>query len=163
MRRILACAALATTIAGLGAAGVQAGQEKPRLPAIERQPTAAAVVREHFDALNDCDLQRLVAQYPNRAQFHLNDGKDIVVLRGRRQIYDLFAGFVKPYPEGLCGLKFTPERTFSIDDTLVIQFRVTAPFLAKTYRGSDAYVTKGGLMVGQVSTFEGTDLKFKRR
>jgi len=162
MRRVIACITVVALAGGLGAVAVQ-GKEKPRLAPIKRQATPAAVVAEHLDALNDCDLDRLVAQYPRDAQFHLSDGKDIVVLRGRRQIRDLFAGFVKPYPTGLCGLTFTPERTFPVAGTLVVQFRVTAPFLARTYRGSDAYVTRDGLMAGQVSTFEGTDLKFRKR
>jgi hypothetical protein len=33
--------------------------------------------------------------------------------------------------------------------------------LAEPYKGSDAYVTRDGLMAAMVSTFEGTDLKMK--
>jgi len=87
MRRVIACITVVALAGGLGAVAVQ-GKEKPRLAPIKRQATPAAVVAEHLDALNDCDLDRLVAQYPGDAQFHLSDGKDIVVLRGRRQIRD---------------------------------------------------------------------------
>jgi len=36
-----------------------------------------------------------------------------------------------------------------------------ADFLTETYKGSDAYVTKDGLMYAQVTTFDGSRLKFK--
>ena len=58
-------------------------------------------------------------------------------------------------------MKFTPEQTFPVGETLNIQWRAEAEFLAEPYRGSDAYETRDGLMAAMVSTFKGTDLKLK--
>jgi hypothetical protein len=38
----------------------------------------------------------------------------------------------------------------------------SAPFLAEPYNGSDAYITKDGLMQAMVTTFDGAALKFKK-
>jgi hypothetical protein len=75
----------------------------------------------------------------------------------------LFANFVKPHDQGgLCGMKFTPEQTFVVGETLNIQWKAEADFLAEPYKGSDAYETHDGLMAGMVSTFKGADLKMKK-
>ena len=37
-----------------------------------------------------------------------------------------------------------------------------ADFLAEPYRGSDAYITKNGLMQAMVTTFDGGALKMKK-
>ena len=63
---------------------------------------------------------------------------------------------------GLCGMKFTPEQTFVVGETLNIQWKAEADFLAEPYKGSDAYETHDGLMVAMVSTFKGADLKLKK-
>ena len=39
-----------------------------KLPPIKRQATPEAVVKEHLDALNQCDYGRLMALYPLNAQ-----------------------------------------------------------------------------------------------
>ncbi|MBO3459639.1 nuclear transport factor 2 family protein [Aetokthonos hydrillicola Thurmond2011] len=128
-------------------------------PSLVRQPTAAKVVVEHLRALNSCNLDRILAQYPDVAEIHLPNG---TVTKGRDQLYELFAGFVKPGGEGgFCGITFTPEYVSQVGGTINVQWRVDAPFLAEPYRGSDAYETKDGLMYAQVTTFNGNDLKFK--
>jgi hypothetical protein len=133
--------------------------EDMKLPPLQRQPTPQAVIDEHLDALNKCDWNRLMAQYPEDYQLNLPDG---VVVKGRQKAAELFAGFVKSHDQGgLCGIKFTPEQTLKVGDTLNIQWKAEADFLAEPYRGSDAYETHDGLMVAMVSTFKGTDLKFK--
>ena len=39
----------------------------------------------------------------------------------------LFANFVKPHDQGgLCGMKFTPEQTFVVGETLNIQWKAEA-------------------------------------
>ena len=130
-----------------------------KLPPLQRQPTPQAVIDEHLDALNKCDWKRIMAQYPEDYQLNLPDG---VVVKGRQKAAELFAGFVKPHDQGgLCGMKFTPEQTFTVGETLNIQWKAEAEFLAEPYRGSDAYETHDGLMVAMVSTFKGADLKFK--
>lgn len=49
-----------------------------------------------------------------------------------------------------------------IGDTLVTQWTGNAPFLAEPYKGSDAYITKDGLMQAMVTTFDGGALKMKK-
>ena len=86
-----------------------------------------------------------------------------VVVKGREAAGKLFADFVKPHDQGgLCGIKFTPEQTFVVGETLNIQWKAEAEFLAEPYKGSDAYETHDGFMAAMVSTFKGTDLKPKK-
>jgi len=134
--------------------------EDLKLPPLKRQPNPQAVINEHFDALNKCDWNRIMAQYPPDYQLNLPDG---VVVKGSEEAGKLFANFVKPHDQGgLCGMKFTPEQTFVVGETLNIQWKAEADFLAEPYKGSDAYETHDGLMVGMVSTFNGADLKLKK-
>ena len=41
----------------------------PLFPPLKRQPTPEAVVAEHLAALNACDWNRLMAQYPPSVHF----------------------------------------------------------------------------------------------
>ena len=133
--------------------------EDLKLPPLQKQATPAAVLNEHFDALNKCDWNRIMAQYPPDYQLHLPDG---MVVKGREKAGELFAGFVKPHDQGgLCGIKFTPEQSFAVGDTINVQWRAEAEFLAEPYRGSDAYETHDGLMAAMVSTFKAADMKLK--
>jgi|SRR5215831_3976464 len=80
------------------------------------------------------------------APFPRNGG---VVVKGREEAGKLFANFVKPADQGgLCGIKFTPEQTFIVGETLNIQWKAEAEFLTEPYKGSDA--------------FNGADLKMKK-
>ena len=134
--------------------------EDLKLPPLQAQSTPQAVIDEHLDALNKCDWNRLMAQYPPNYQLNLPDG---VVVKGREAAGKLFADFVKPHDQGgLCGVKFTAEQTFVVGETLNVQWSAEAEFLAEPYKGSDAYETHDGLMAGMVSTFKGTDLKVKK-
>ena len=129
------------------------------LPSLKRQATPKAVVDEHLDALNRCDWARLMAQYPPDVEIFLPAGQ---VVKGRREVGELFAGFVKPFKDGgLCGLTFESEHVLVVGDTVNMQWRATADFLAVPYLGADAYVTQDGLMRAQVSTFDGAQLKKK--
>jgi hypothetical protein len=129
------------------------------LPPLKTQPTAAAVLAEHLDALNSCNWERLMAQYPAEVEFFLPAGQ---VIQGREAVGELFATFVKPFAEGgLCGITFTVEHEFTVDGTVNAQWVATGDFLAEPYRGADAYVTKDGLMYAQVSTFDAAQLKTK--
>jgi hypothetical protein len=133
--------------------------EEMKLPPLQKQSTPQAVIDEHFDALNKCDWNRIMAQYPADYQLHLPGG---MVVKGREKAGELFANFVKPRAQGgLCGIKFTPEQTFVVGETLNIQWKAEADFLAEPYKGSDAYETHDGLMAGMVSTFKGEDMKLK--
>ncbi len=129
------------------------------LPSLKPQATPKAVVDEHLDALNRCDWTRLMAQYPPDVEFFLPGGQ---IVKGRREVGELFEGFVKPVKDGgLCGLTFESEHVLIVGDTVNVQWRATAAFLAAPYRGADAYVTQDGLMRAQVSTFDGSQLKRK--
>ena len=139
-------------------AGSVAIAAEPVLPALKRQPSVQKVFDEHVDALNRCDWNRLMAQYPKDVEIHLPDG---TVKKGRAQVGELFAGFCKARPDGLKGLKFTAESAFLVGNTLNVQWRADADFLSEPYKGSDAYVTRDGLMAAQVTTFDGSKLKFK--
>lgn len=130
------------------------------LPPQKRFPTPQAVVDEHLAAINACDFNRLMAQYPDDVQFFLPGGQ---VVKGRQEVAELFRGFVKPVKDGgLCGLKFTTEHTFAVGDTINVMWVGNADFLAEPYRGADAYETKNGLMQAQVTTFDGAALKMKK-
>jgi hypothetical protein len=134
-------------------------QAQMKLPELKKQPTPQAVLDEHFAALNACDWDRLLAQYPEDAQIHLGNG---TIIKGRAAIGDLFAGFCKdPKDGGLKGLQFAPEHSVQIVGTFATQWVATAPFLAEPYRGSDAYITHDGYMKAMVSTFDGGALKKK--
>lgn len=129
------------------------------LPDLVPQPTPEAVVAEHLAALNACDWNRLMAQYPEDAEIHLSGG---TIIAGREAIGALFDGFCKPVAEGgLIGLRFSAEHSFVVGDTVNAQWVADSDFLAEPYKGSDAYVTRDGLMAAMVTTFEGTDLKLK--
>ncbi|MEM9440213.1 MAG: nuclear transport factor 2 family protein [Pseudomonadota bacterium] len=129
------------------------------LPELVRQDSPQAVVDEHLDALNACDWDRLMAQYPDEVEFHLVDG---VLVRGRESVGELFEGFCKSREDGgLNGLTFTTISSQTVDGTINVQWSADADFLAEPHIGSDAYVTKDGLMYAQVTTFDGSKLKFK--
>ncbi len=61
---------LSIAVAMLGGAA----QAQMKLPELKKQPTAQAVLDEHFAALNACDWNRLLAQYPEDAQINLPNG-----------------------------------------------------------------------------------------
>jgi len=139
--------------------GGHARNNPPLFPPLKRQPTPEAVVAEHLAALNACDWNRLMAQYPPSVHFFLPGG---VVIVGRKAVGELFTGFCKSRAEGgNLGLIFTPEQTFKVGKTINAQWRAEADFLTEPYRGADAYVTKGGLMYAQVTTFGAPPLPYK--
>lgn len=145
--------------AGLSIAATSFAADNQALPPIKKQPTPENVLAEHLDALNQCDWNRLVAQYPEDAEIHLPDG---VILKGRQKVGDLFNGFCKDRPNGLRGLKFTVQTSFKVGNTFNVMWKADAPFLAEPYIGSDAYVTRNGMMAAMVTTFDGSKLKFKQ-
>lgn len=145
-------------LAALAAALTMEAQQK--LPPIKKQPTPMAVIDEHFDALNKCDWNRLVAQFPDNVEFFLPAGVDVI---GRQKVGELFQNVVKPMKEGgVCGLTFERVHTFVVGDTITIHWRIVGPGLLEPYHGTDAYITKNGLMASQVTTFVRGDLKEKK-
>ncbi len=146
-------------LAGLAAAPLAAVAQSA-LPEIKRQPSAQAVLDEHLDALNHCDWSRIVAQYPDNAQINLPGG---AIVAGRKAIGEMFAGFCKDAKDGgLKGIVFKVEHSTAVGETFATQWVATADFLAEPYRGSDAYMTKDGLMQAMVTTFDGAALKMKK-
>jgi hypothetical protein len=142
------------------AISAQSAQAQMKLPELKKQPTAEAVLDEHFAALNACDWNRLLAQYPEDAQINLPNG---TIVKGRAAIGDLFVGFCKdPKDGGLKGIQFQVEHSTPIENTFATQWVATAPFLAEPYRGSDAYITHDGYMQAMVTTFDGNALKMKK-
>ncbi|MFL6351302.1 MAG: nuclear transport factor 2 family protein [Bryobacteraceae bacterium] len=135
------------------------GAQSRSMPARKRQATPERVVEEHLAAFNACDSNRLMAQFPDNVEFFSPHG---AVVRGRKALGDMFAKVVKPPSEGgTCGLKITAEHKFVVGETVNVQWRAEAPFLAEPYRGADAYETHDGLMAAQVTTFNQSELKMK--
>lgn len=151
--------------ATLGALGVMSivgpaiGQEANVLPPLHLQPNAEMVTAEHIDALNKCDWDRLMAQYPEEVLLITPGG---VWVEGRAAVGDLFTGFCKDRAEnGFKGATFIAEKVKTVGDTVNVSWRVEADWLAEPYKGADAYVTHDGLMYVQVTTFDPTDMKLK--
>ena len=141
------------------AAPAMADGHSRTLPPLKIQPNAEMVTFEHIEALNACDWDRLMAQYPEEVLFILPNG---VWVEGRAAIGDVFAGFCTPREEGgFLGATFIAEKVKKVGDTVNVSWRVEADWLAEPYKGADAYVTEDGLMYVQVTTFDPADMKFK--
>ena len=95
--RILLGVCLALTCALTEVQGTRQITSGKVLPSLKRQATPKAVVDEHLDALNRCDWTRLMAQYPPEVELFLPGGQ---VVKGRREVGELFEGLVKPPKDG---------------------------------------------------------------
>jgi len=158
MRSTFAFGMGTATIAGLITFAVIDAQTRS-MPVMRRQPTPKKVVEEHLAAFNACDWNRLMAQFPENVEFFSPNG---AVVRGRKALGEMFAKVVKPPSQGgTCGLTITPEHIFMVGETVNVQWRAEAPYLAEAYRGADAYETHDGLMAAQVTTFDESALKMK--
>lgn len=154
-----------TAYATLGALSAMAlmgqamGQEVKVLPPLHTQPIPEMVTFEHIDALNKCDWDRLMAQYPEEVLFILPGGTWV---EGRAAIGEVFTGFCKDHKDGgFKGATFIAEKVKTVGDTVNVSWRVEAEWLAEPYKGADAYVTHDGLMYTQVTTFDPADMKLK--
>jgi hypothetical protein len=156
---LVAAAAVAVTAEGSTQHPGRTAAARQVLPPLKRQGSPEAVVAEHLAALNACDWNRLMAQYPPDVHFFLPAG---VVIIGREAVGQLFTGFCKDRSEGgNRGLIFTPQQTFKVGHTINVQWSADASFLTGPYLGADAYVTKAGLMYAQVTTFGAPALPYK--
>ena len=90
---------------------------------------------EHIDALNNCDVDRLMAQYPEDVEIILPGGGEAI---GRDEVLALFEGFCLPYEwdetegtniGGLNGLTFTEVRSSTVHKTVNMQWSADADFL----------------------------------
>ena len=143
MRRALIFAVIVAAVLALATVAVA------KTP-FDRQPTPEAVTYEHIDALNACDVDRLMAQYPESIHIILPGG---VTVEGREAVLELFEGFCLPFPDGLAGLQFTEVEHWKVHKTINMQWSADACFLSDSYLGADAYETWSGLMAAQVTTF----------
>ena len=141
------------SIASQGVAGGAPGSKADDGRTLVRQPTAEAVVAEHVAALNECNVDRLMAQYPNTVAILVPGG---VTVEGRTDVRTLFEGFCA----GLGGMRFDVVKSWTFGKTINLQWVATAPFLAAPYYGADAYVTHAGLLESQVTTFDPAELQF---
>ena len=129
------------------------------LPAKKPQPTPERVIAEHIAALNACDWNRMMAQYDDNVEFLSKDGG---IIKGRAAIGDMFKKALQPPSGGgQCGMKLIPEHTVVVGDTVNVVWRVEAPFFAVPYRGSEAFETRNGLLVLQVTTWDPGAIKMK--
>jgi hypothetical protein len=123
-----------------------------------RERTPDAVLAQHLTALNGCDWEGLMQQYPDSYELRLPGG---VLVQGRTEAAATFGGFVLPPADGgLCGITFSELSRQVTGGTIAVTWEANAPFLAEPYRGADAYITDDGLMVQMVSTFDGAELIF---
>ena len=159
MRKFIAIAIVVVgTVAGVslasqGAASGAPGSNADGNGTLVRQPTPEAVVAEHVDALNECNVDRLMAQYPETVALLLPGG---VTVEGRTDVRALFEGFCA----GLKGIQFEAIGSWTVGKTVNVQWVATAPFLAAPYYGADAYETHAGLLEAQVTTFDAAELQF---
>ena len=129
------------------------------MPPQKRQATPQKVVEEHMAAFSACDWNRLMAGFAENAEFFAPNGD---TTKGRVALGKMYAQVVKHPPEGgTCGLKVTAEHIFVVGETVNVQWRADASFLAQPYRGADAYETHDGLMAAQVTTFDQAALKVR--
>jgi hypothetical protein len=130
------------------------------LPPKKPLPTLQKIIAEHFAAFNTCDWQRLMAQYDDDMAFLSKDG---AVVKGRQAIGEMFRKALAPHSAGgVCGITLTPEQTIVVGNTANIVWRADAPFLAEPYRGSEAFETRNGLLVVQVTTWDPSAMKMKK-
>jgi hypothetical protein len=130
------------------------------LPPKKRQPTPEKVIAEHIAALNACDWNRMMAQYDDDIEFLSKDGG---IVKGREAIGKMFKKALQPPSGGgQCGMKLIPEHTVVVGDTVNIVWRVEAPFFSEPYRGSEAFETRNGLLVLQVTTWDPSAIKMKK-
>ena len=130
------------------------------LPPKKPQSTPQKVIAEHFIAFKTCDWKRLMAQYDDDMAFLSKDG---AIVKGRQAVGEMFRKALQPPSAGgVCGITLTPEQTIVIGNTVNIVWRADAPFLAEPYRGSEAFETRNGLLVLQVTTWDPSAMKMKK-
>src|SRR6266511_5058165 len=111
MRRFIVMALVVILVSGV-AVVASAGQGPPPF---DRQPSPEAVVAEHIDALNNCDVDRLMAQYPETVAILLPGG---VTSEGRTEVRALFEGVCLSYPAGVNGLLFIVVNSWTVGRTV---------------------------------------------
>ena len=112
-----------------GTTGALADGHGRDLPPLVMQPNAERVTFEHIDALNACDWDRLMAQYPEEVLIILPGG---VWVEGRSNIGDVFAGFCTPRADGgFLGATFIAEKVKTVGDTVNVSWRGADDWVAE--------------------------------
>jgi hypothetical protein len=157
-KRVMCGVVLTGLIPAFGA--LSAGAQTQTLPPKKPLPTVEKIMAEHFAAFNSCDWKRLMAQYDDDMAFLSKDG---AVVKGRQAIGEMFAKALQPHSAGgVCGIKLTPVQKIVVGNTWNVVWRADAPFLAEPYRGSEAFETRNGLLVAQVTTWDPSAMKMKK-
>jgi hypothetical protein len=148
------------TVAALLVGAVTIAAVAQTLPQKKRQATPEKVIAEHIAALNACDWNRMMAQYDDDIEFMSKDG---AVVKGREAIGEMFKKALQPPSGGgQCGMKLIPEHTVVVGDTVNVVWRIEAPFFVEPYRGAEAFETRNGLLVVQVTTWDPSAIKMKK-
>jgi SnoaL-like domain len=130
------------------------------LPAKKPQPTPMKAVEEHIAALDACDWNRMMAQYDDDIEFLSKDGG---MVKGRQAIGEMFKKALQPPSGGgQCGMRMIVEHVKVVGDTVNVIWRFEAPFFAEPYRGSEAFETRNGMIVAQVTTWDPAAIKMKK-
>jgi hypothetical protein len=120
----------------------------------------AELVAAHARTIAECDVGAIVDTYAADATLIFPGGQ---VVKGRAALTQAYGGLVKaPAEGGLCGLKTVPVREWRHGDTSFVKFKDVAPFLAKPYYSTDAYVFEDGEIAVEATTFDPTKLVFKK-
>lgn len=158
--RSIGMACTAVLLTGLLPAFAAPPTANQPLPPKKPQPTLQKLMAEHFAAFNSCDWNRLMAQYDDDMAFLSKDGG---IVKGRKAIGDMFRDALKPHSAGgFCGVKLTPLQTIVVGNTVNVIWRADAPFLAEPYKGSEAFETRNGMLVAQVTTWDPSAMKMKK-
>jgi hypothetical protein len=128
------------------------------LPPIRPQGGVELTWREHIDALDACDVDRMMALYPREILF-IQAQK---TWGGREKVFDFFNDYCQPFSEGgFKGGKFIIEDSKTFADTVTVRWRMEADFLSQPYYGAVTYVTHDGLIYVQTTTFNPNTMPYK--
>ena len=117
------------------------------------------VYENHFYQLNRCSVRGLKEEVTPETQYFFGGNN----IKGQKNIFEAIEGTCKESTEGgIRGINFKEEAVFIVGNVANIKWVATAPFLEEPYPGSDAYVTCGNKMLAMVSSFDASELKFKK-
>ncbi len=152
MKPLMTCLAVASSL--VAGAAIAAD-----MPPIRPEGGVELTWQEHIDALNACDVKRIVALYPREILF-IQAQK---VWGGREKVLDFFNHYCKPFSEGgFKGGNFIIEDSKTFGDTVTVRWRMEADFLSEPYYGAVTYVTHDGLIYVQTTTFNPKTMPVQR-
>lgn len=116
------------------------------------------VTEEHIEALNDCNINRLVQLRTEDFKMYLPRGE---VVDGKENAAIAFTNWCKPYPKGIRGFELVIQDAFLVGNTYNVRWVLRSPFF-EDYPGADAYVTRGFKMAAIVTTLDVNALNFTK-